>query len=253
MPVPSKNWPKVFIGITAYSGKTGQRSPYLSRFLESIKEKTTYDKSRFEIVVYDDCSPDNFTEDALACVELDTRLVKGEAPLVRPHLTRGQLMAEFLTTDCEYALLFDDDFLITQTHWLKHMIRCMITIKEIGILGGFWATLEDGHTRQRQHAPIGVIERNGAEVSINNFVCGGCWCVRREVIETLGLPPTDIQYDGGQPGWDTYYHNLMLETTDWKLCCTRADMCKHMGQEFMSGDLKDKYDNPDYKAGKRIY
>lgn len=251
MPKNSVNWPRVFLGITAYSGKDGQRSPYLARFLESIAEKTTY--PNYDIVIYDDCSPENFTEEVVAGNPLDIQLVKGEKPLVRPHLTRGALMAEFMKGDWPYGIFFDDDFLIFQEHWMKHMIRCMLNIEEIGILGGFWATLADGHTRQRQHTPTGWINRDGVEVSTNKFVCGGCWCVRREVVELLGLPPTDVDYDGANPGWDTYYHNLMLKETTYKLCCTRTDMAKHVGQEFMTGDLANKYKDPDYKAGRRIY
>ena len=253
MQTNSGNWPNVFLGITAYSGKEGQRSPYLARFLETIKENTTY--PNYDIIVYDDCSPKNFTEAVLAGSSLDTQLFKGYKPLVRPHLTRGVLMQEFMEGSWPYAIFFDDDFIITQKHWMKHMIHCMTNIPQIGILGGFWATLEDGVTRQKQHTPIGFISdpTSSYEVSLNNYVCGGCWCVRREVIEALGLPPKDVDYDGDAPGWDTYYHNLMMHKTDYELCCTRTDMAKHMGQEFMSGDLKDKYANPDYKAGKRIY
>jgi len=249
----SISWPKVFLGITAYSGKIGQRSPYLARFLETIQDKTTY--PHFDIVIYDDCSPNNFTEDVVSTSSLDIQLIKGKKPLVRPHLTRGALMSEFMKYDYPYALFFDDDFIIIQDNWLKHMIYCMESITNIGILGGFWCTLEDGITRQLQHTPISTIidSVNNCEVSINKFVCGGCWCVRRNVIEILGIPPTNIDYDGESPGWDTYYHNLMLDKTDYQLCCTRTDMSKHVGQEFMIGNLKHKYTDPNYRAGKRLY
>lgn len=250
MPISLENAPKVFLGINTYSGKDGQRAKYLDSFLSSIAKNTSY--PNYDICVYDDCSPQDYIERIIAN-HPNVRFVKGAQPLVRWHLVRNELLKIALDGDYKYVMLFDDDFEIVQSNWMNHIIGCMENMPEIGILGAFWATLEDGKTRQRQHTPTGFINNNGFEVSTNKFVCGGSWTVRTEVILELGLWPTDRKYDSGNVGADTYYHNLMLEKTKYKLCCTRVNMAKHVGQEFMTGKLANKYNSEEFQKGQRLY
>ena len=247
--------PKVVLGINSYTGKEGERCKLLPPLLDSILEKTNY--KNYSIILYDDCSP---RDDLLKIYEeysdkFDVRfeMVRGSKPLVRWHRVRNALVESMTPLKPDYYFLYDDDYEIIHENWMTHIVGCMENIPEVGILGAHWARLEDGKTRQKQHTPNGLIDNgSGFVVNTNLYVTGGCWTVRPEVIEKVGLWP-EIQYDGGKPGADTWYGWKLEEVTDYKLCSTLSDMAMHTGQEFMRGKFANKYDTKEFQAGERLY
>lgn len=239
--------PKVLLAINYYSGKNEERAKYLDRFLRSIKEKTIYEN--YDIVIFDDRSPFQF--------ETDEKLIVAREAGVRWHIVRNRLYRYFLEhPEYKYLFAYDEDYVVVQNNWMTHLVNCMENVEEIGILGAHWARLEDGVTKQKQHTPVGVIDNgSGYVVHTNKYATGGCWTIRREVIEAIGLYPEDgsVIYDSGHPGADTYYGWEMMEKTKYKLCTTLTDLVMHTGQEFMKGKFAEKYNTKEFQAGKRLY
>jgi hypothetical protein len=262
-------WPKITIGINGYVGKNGERSNFHRLMLSSIEAKSqNYDN--YTVVMYDDCSPRDDIEKL--CREFESRIplhyVRGEKPGVKTACIRNALMKECMKFSPEYYFCYDDDYEIMADNWLNHIAACMKTFPEIGILCAHWARLEDGLTRQRQHAPfcfdcnkyagecghLAALMRNGLKVWTNKFATGGCYTVRKEIVESdIGMYPEDYPYNNGNPGADTYYCNRMMEQTNYLLCTTEHDLVWHRGQEFMRGQYMHKYDNTDFNSSKQIY
>ncbi len=244
--------PKVLLGINYYSGKDNARAKYLDNFLTSIHQKTSY--TNYDIVIFDDLSPHSLIP---YHDELSSKVERTEKPGVRWHIVRNRIFKYFLNhPEYDYLFAYDEDYVVIQPNWMIRLVQCMENIPKAGIIGAHWARLEDGVTRQKQHSPTGIlVGSNGFQVFTNKYVTGGCWTIRRDVIEQLGLFPEDgsIAYDSGHPGADTYYGWEMMEKTDYKLCTVETDLVMHTGQEFMRGKFKHKYNTPEFQAGKRLY
>ena len=261
--------PKIVVGINAYIGKNGERGNFHRLMLSSIEEKSkNYDN--YTVLVYDDCSPrDDIAE---LCKEFESRIpllyVRGETAGVKTACIRNALMRESMKLSPEYYFCYDDDYEIITDNWLNHIVLCMETFPRIGVLSSHWARLEDGITRQLQHAPYcfdcdkyarecghsAALQKNGLRVRTSKFATGGCYTVRKEIVESdIGMYPEDIEYNNGKPGADTFYCNRMMEQTDFLLCTTESDLVFHRGQEFMRGKYTHKYDNKDFNTSKQIY
>jgi len=243
--------PKVLLGINYYSGKDDARAKYLDRFLESIYRKTSY--VNYDVVIFDDLSPHLIPQHT----DVVTKIERPKKPGVRWHIVRNRMFKYFLENkEYDYLFAYDEDYEIVRDNWMVRLVQLMENIPEAGIIGSHWARLEDGTTRQKQHAPIGtLVGKNGFQVFTNKYVTGGCWTMRRDVLETIGLFPEDgsVIYDNGHPGADTYYSWKMMEETDYKLCTVEIDLTMHTGQEFMRGKFKHKYNTPEFQAGERLY
>lgn len=247
------SWPRVYMAINVFAGKDGSRAELLDKFIGSIWSNTSYEN--YELVIYDDASPKPFVEDVYNKYknDLPIKLKKFEKPVQQIHLIRNKIFTDALDTNSKYILALDDDLVVTKKNWLKHMISCMENIPQIGILSPHWARLEDGQTRQKQHAPFGVLQNNDFAVYQVQAAAGNCWLIRREVLETLGMYPehfTHLKFnsDGtyevvedrdlahfhpGSAGSDTWYGYHMLSHTHWELCLTLDDLLWHTGQEYM--------------------
>jgi len=243
--------PKVLLAINYYSGKNNERAKYLELFLNSIKAKTKY--KNFDVIVFDDNSP--FSPfDIINKIDMPIEVIMHLQPGVRWHRVRNRIHEHFLDNkQYNYLFAYDEDYEVVADNWMYHIIQCMENIDDIGILGAHWARLADGITRQNQHAPTGKLKgRNAFEVFTNKYVTGGCWTLRREVVE---MYPDDgsVIYDNGHPGADTFYGWRMMEKTNYKLCTTMTDLVMHRGQEFMTGKFANKYNSEEFQAGKRLY
>lgn len=263
--------PKIALGINMYVGKNGERSQFHRLMLSSIEAKSkNYDD--YTVVVYDDASPRD--DIAVLCDEFKDRIpllyVRGEEPGVKTACIRNALMRACMPLKPEYYFCYDDDYEIMANNWLNHIVACMEAFPQIGVLCAHWARLDDGMTRQLQHAPFCfdcnkyardcghsaslTDKKTGLKVWTNKFATGGCYTVRKEIVESdIGMYPLDYPYNNGNPGADTYYCNRMMEETDYILCTTEHDLVWHRGQEFMKGQFRDKYDNKDFNSSKPIY
>lgn len=239
--------PKVLLGINYYSGKNNERAKYLDKFLKSVyKHSTEYPE--LDIRIFDDNSPYR----PLTCEEV----IVAEKPGVRWHRVRNRIHQYFLDhPEYKYIMAFDEDYEVITPNWINHIVGCFENIPEIGILGSHWARLADGTTRQNQHAPIGKLSGNAYEVFTNNYVTGGCWTLRREVVKMYpDEGDSDFEgYDNGKPGADTYYGWRMMKETPYKLCTTCQDLVFHRGQIFMTGKYANKYDSKEFQNGERLY
>jgi len=143
---------------------------------------------------------------------------------------------QYVKSDNDYILLFDDDMRFTTQNWLPYVIRLMDTFQDVGILGLHWARLKDGKTRQSHHAPVRTITRDGLSIHEKRFVPGNSWVCRTEALKQTGkfiTAKTREEWKAQSPGADTEYHNRMLEKTDFILASTVDDLVWHSGLDEM--------------------